>query len=135
MPFRSIVGNRAVPSINQPSRSVGEASTPFFAVCTVDRSAYKLSHGRVLKDARFGLFAISTDAGSGLILTCSERGYSSGYGASNGYSNGGYGASGGYGSGGYGGGAGGGDRMSNLGANLQKQHWGESFCDNNRRGS
>ncbi|KAK6822669.1 DEAD/DEAH box helicase [Apiospora arundinis] len=45
-----------------------------------------------------------------------------GYGDSNGYSNGGGG--GGYGGGGYGGGGGGGgDRMSNLGAGLQKQSW------------
>jgi hypothetical protein len=39
----------------------------------------------------------------------------------NGYSGGGYGGGGG---GGYGGG--GGDRMSNLGAGLQKQNWGKS---------
>ncbi|KAI9826120.1 MAG: ATP-dependent RNA helicase dbp2 [Thelocarpon impressellum] len=42
-------------------------------------------------------------------------------GGSNGYSGGG-GGGGGYGGGGFGGGAGG-DRMSNLGAGLQKQHW------------
>ncbi|KAK3709828.1 ATP-dependent RNA helicase dbp2 [Vermiconidia calcicola] len=54
------------------------------------------------------------------------------YGQSNGYSNGTNGYSGGggsYGGGsygssnGYGGGAGGGDKMSNLGANLKQQHW------------
>ncbi|KAL1839682.1 hypothetical protein VTJ49DRAFT_1247 [Mycothermus thermophilus] len=54
-------------------------------------------------------------------------GYSNGYGShggSNGYSGGGYGGGGGgYGGGGYGGGYGGGDRMSNLGAGLQKQNW------------
>lgn len=47
---------------------------------------------------------------------------------SNGYSNGG---GGGYGGGGYGGGGGfgggGGDRMSALGAGLQKQDWGKSL--------
>ncbi len=43
----------------------------------------------------------------------------------NGYSSGGYG--GGGGGGGYGGGGQGGDRMSNLGAGLQKQNWGESL--------
>ena len=116
--------------MNQLSRYIREASNPFFAVCIVDHQAYELFRGHVLKAALFGSLAISTDARSGSILTCSERSYSSGYGASNGYSNGGYGAAGGYGSGGYGGGAGGGDRMSNLGANLQKQHWGESFCSN-----
>jgi ATP-dependent RNA helicase DDX5/DBP2 len=42
-----------------------------------------------------------------------------GYTGGGGYSNGG-----GYGGGGYGGGAGG-DRMSNLGAGLQKQNWGK----------
>jgi hypothetical protein len=41
------------------------------------------------------------------------------YSGSNGHSNG---HGGGYGGGGYGGG--GGDRMSNLGAGLQKQNWG-----------
>ncbi|KAK2072322.1 hypothetical protein P8C59_006681 [Phyllachora maydis] len=59
-------------------------------------------------------------------------GYSNSYGGSNGYSNGGSGGYGGgsYGGGGggsfgaaYGGGGGGGDRMSNLGAGLQKQTW------------
>ncbi|KAK5653152.1 hypothetical protein OQA88_9251 [Cercophora sp. LCS_1] len=57
-------------------------------------------------------------------------GHSNGYsnGGSNGYggSGGGYGngGGGGYGGGGYGGGGGGGgDRMSNLGAGLQKQNW------------
>ncbi|KAG7290213.1 ATP-dependent RNA helicase dbp2 [Staphylotrichum longicolle] len=57
-------------------------------------------------------------------------GYSNGYsqGGSNGYSGGGGGyggGGGGYGGGGYGGGygGGGGDRMSNLGAGLQKQNW------------
>jgi hypothetical protein len=47
--------------------------------------------------------------------------------ASNGYSNGnsyGGAGTGGYGSGYGGGGYGGGDKMSNLGAGLQKQHWG-----------
>lgn len=48
--------------------------------------------------------------------------YSNGYGGgSNGYSNGANGYGGG--SNGYGGGGSGGDRMSNLGAGLQKQHW------------
>lgn len=42
---------------------------------------------------------------------------------SNSYGGGGYGGGGG-GGGGYGGG--GGDRMSNLGAGLQKQNWGKS---------
>lgn len=41
-----------------------------------------------------------------------------GYSGGNGYSSGGYGGGGGYG-------ASGGDRMSNLGAGLQKQNWGE----------
>ncbi|KAI9786191.1 MAG: ATP-dependent RNA helicase dbp2 [Geoglossum umbratile] len=49
------------------------------------------------------------------------------HGASNGYSNGnsyGGAGAGGYGGSGYGGGGyGGGDKMSNLGAGLQKQHW------------
>ena len=46
---------------------------------------------------------------------------------SNGYTNGGGygGGGGGYGGGGYGGG--GGDRMSNLGAGLQKQNWGKTM--------
>ncbi|KAK9790370.1 putative ATP-dependent RNA helicase DBP2 [Seiridium cardinale] len=50
---------------------------------------------------------------------------SGGYGGSNGYSNGHSGGGGGYGGGAYGGGGGGGggDRMSNLGAGLQKQNW------------
>ncbi len=50
-----------------------------------------------------------------------SNGYSNGGGNVNGYSGGG-----GYSNGGYGGGQGGagGDRMSNLGANLQKQNWG-----------
>ena len=59
---------------------------------------------------------------------------SNSYGGSNGYSNGnvnGYsGGSAGWGSGGaggYGGAGGSGDRMSNLGANLQKQNWGLYF--------
>ena len=50
------------------------------------------------------------------------------HGTSNGYSNGnsyGGAGTGGYGGTGYGGGGyGGGDKMSNLGAGLQKQHWG-----------
>ncbi|KAH0542186.1 ATP-dependent RNA helicase dbp2 [Glutinoglossum americanum] len=52
-------------------------------------------------------------------------GYSNGHNStSNGYSNGYAGAgTGGYGGGGYGGYGGGGDKMSNLGAGLQKQHW------------
>jgi hypothetical protein len=49
---------------------------------------------------------------------------------SNGYGGGGYGGGGGGygggGGGGYGGGGGGGDRMSNLGAGLQKQNWGKN---------
>lgn len=52
------------------------------------------------------------------------NGYSGGYGGSNGYSNGasnGYSSGGGYGGGGYGGS--GGDKMSQLGANLKTQHW------------
>ena len=66
---------------------------------------------------------------------CRYGGGSNGYsgGGSNGYSNGGsngYGG-GGYGSStnGYGGGSsfGGGDKMSNLGANLKTQQWGRSL--------
>ncbi|OCL03727.1 hypothetical protein AOQ84DRAFT_400479 [Glonium stellatum] len=60
----------------------------------------------------------SSNRGYGLYDYSSH--YSNGYGGSNGYSNGTNGYSGG--SNGYGGG-GGGDRMSNLGAGLQKQHW------------
>lgn len=57
-----------------------------------------------------------------------SNGYSGGYSnGSNGYSGGnsnGYGGSNGYSSGGYGGGGGGGgDKMSQLGANLKQQHW------------
>ncbi|CZR60029.1 probable p68 RNA helicase [Phialocephala subalpina] len=51
-----------------------------------------------------------------------SNGYGGGGGNVNGYSGGGSGG-GGYGGGGYGGGQGGGDRMSNLGAGLQKQNW------------
>jgi len=61
-------------------------------------------------------------------LFCRYGGGSNGYsgGGSNGYSNGYGGSTNGYGGGsGFGGGAGG-DKMSNLGANLKTQHWGES---------
>lgn len=59
---------------------------------------------------------------------CRYGGGSNGYsgGGSNGYSNGYGGSTNGYGGGsGFGGGAGG-DKMSNLGANLKTQHWGKS---------
>ncbi|KAI1847794.1 hypothetical protein JX265_009222 [Neoarthrinium moseri] len=64
--------------------------------------------------------------GGGYDKYGSSGGRDGGYGGSNGYSNGhgGGGHGGGYGGGGYGGGGGGGgDRMSNLGAGLQKQNW------------
>lgn len=53
-----------------------------------------------------------------------SNGYSNGGGGGGGYGGGGYGGGGGGGGYGGGGGGGGGDRMSNLGAGLQKQAWG-----------
>jgi ATP-dependent RNA helicase DDX5/DBP2 len=88
------------------------------------------SNGYVNSLSRF-FFIVSI-----LTVLCHERmsaDFKTSHGGSNGYTNGntnGYsgGAStngyGSYGGGGYGGGAPG-DRMSNLGASLQKQNWGE----------
>ena len=60
-----------------------------------------------------------TNGGSGGYSNGYSNGSSAGYGAStNGYSGGG-----GYGGGSFGGA--GGDKMSNLGAGLKTQHWGE----------
>ncbi len=53
------------------------------------------------------------------LLTNLRNGHSNGH--SNGYTNGGYGQGGSYGAGNFGGG----DKMSNLGANLKVQQWGE----------
>lgn len=65
----------------------------------------------------FGYFPCNFNA-----LTFSFHSGSNGYGGGHGSNGGGYGGGGGGYGGGYGGG-GGGDRMSNLGAGLQKQNW------------
>lgn len=90
---------------------------------------------------------LSTEPLTDLFCSYSSRGGDNGYsngggGYSNGggYGGGGYGggrgggySGGGYGGGGggYGGGAGGGDRMSNLGASLKTQDWGEFSRNSN----
>ncbi|KAK0723020.1 ATP-dependent RNA helicase dbp-2 [Lasiosphaeria miniovina] len=64
----------------------------------------------------------SRGGGGGGFSSGFDRNGGGGHG-SNGYSGGGGGYGGGGGGGGYGGGGAGGDRMSALGANLQKQNW------------